>query len=110
MCWIFDYPTNCTGIMTNQEVEILISIDTPGKVVQGAIFFLATQEQGKELTIRTGATKAGRKRKKKLGVRNNCPSKQFNTMDSFSHASLPGLEEGNVVQKEGSKNPGSKRP
>ena len=40
--------------MTDQEVEILTFTDTPGNVVQDAIFFLATQGQWKESRIIAG--------------------------------------------------------
>lgn len=105
ICHIFNYPTNRTEIMMEQEIKILTSTDTPGKVKQDVIYFLATLEQGQESIIRAAATiytpgggtvalalvdvtKERRKRKERTEARNVCPSKQVNVKGKFSHSSF----------------------
>ena len=108
MCRIFDYPTNRTGIMTDQQIKILTSTDKPGKVVQDAIYFLSTPGQGKDASViaddilptsRGGSVagalgddiKTDKKRKDVSEARNDRPLKQGN-LSEFPQNSGRGVE------------------
>ena len=106
-------PYKLYKIMTDQEIKILTSTDTPGKVVQDAIFFLSTQWQGKDSRVITGdmiptsrggsvagaledVVKIDQKRKDESGAGNNCPLKQCN-LSEFPHNSGRGGRKGGAL-------------
>ena len=101
--------------MTDQEIEILTSTNMLGKVIQDAIFFLATQGQGNESRTIAGemiytpgegcvalslvdVTKGGRKRKEGSRVGNNYLSKR-GSLKKFCQTSIQGIEKGVSLSK-----------